>query len=94
MSSFLDFEGEAVALQTLPEGLRVAGGPDQDVRPAVLRGHVDLCGEAGSVEFGAHVVLEAFKHGKDVILLNAEIDATIGPIPTRWLFTFNLSIDY
>jgi len=34
----------------------------------------------GSVEFGAHVVLEAFKHGKDVVLLNAEIDATIGPI--------------
>jgi len=34
----------------------------------------------GSVEFGAHVVLEAFKHGKDVILMNAELDATIGPI--------------
>jgi predicted homoserine dehydrogenase-like protein len=35
---------------------------------------------AGSVEFGAQVCLEAFKHGKDVVLLNAEIDATIGPI--------------
>jgi predicted homoserine dehydrogenase-like protein len=34
----------------------------------------------GSVEFGAPVALEAFRHGKDVILLNAEIDATIGPI--------------
>lgn len=34
----------------------------------------------GSVEFGARVILEAFKHGKDVVLLNAEIDATIGPI--------------
>lgn len=34
----------------------------------------------GSVEFGAKVALEAFRHGKDVILLNAEIDATIGPI--------------
>ena len=34
----------------------------------------------GSVEFGAHVILEAFKHGKDVVLMNAEIDATIGPI--------------
>jgi len=34
----------------------------------------------GSVEFGAQVLLEAFKHGKDVVLLNAEIDATIGPI--------------
>ncbi len=39
-----------------------------------------LCDTTGSVEFGAHVVLEAFKHGKDVVLMNAEIDATIGPI--------------
>ncbi len=34
----------------------------------------------GSVEFGAHLALEAFKHRKDVVLMNAEIDATIGPI--------------
>jgi predicted homoserine dehydrogenase-like protein len=43
--------------------------------------HVDVVVDAtGSVEFGAHLALEAFKHGKDVVLLNAEIDATIGPI--------------
>ena len=34
----------------------------------------------GSVEFGAHVILDAFRHGKDVVLMNAEMDATIGPI--------------
>jgi predicted homoserine dehydrogenase-like protein len=34
----------------------------------------------GSVEFGARVALEAFKHKKDVVWMNAEIDATIGPI--------------
>jgi len=34
----------------------------------------------GSVDFGARVALEAFRHHQDVILLNAEIDATIGPI--------------
>jgi predicted homoserine dehydrogenase-like protein len=34
----------------------------------------------GSVEFGAHVALEAFRHGKHVILMNAELDATIGPL--------------
>jgi predicted homoserine dehydrogenase-like protein len=39
-----------------------------------------LVDTTGSVEFGAHLVLEAFKHGKDVVLMNAEIDATIGPI--------------
>ena len=43
--------------------------------------HIDVLVEAtGSVEFGARVILEAFKHGKDVVLLNAEVDATIGPI--------------
>ena len=39
-----------------------------------------LVDTTGSVEFGARVILEAFKHGKDVVLLNAEIDATLGPI--------------
>jgi predicted homoserine dehydrogenase-like protein len=34
----------------------------------------------GSVEFGARVALEAFTHGKPVVLMNAELDATIGPI--------------
>ena len=34
----------------------------------------------GSVELGAHVALEAFQHGKDFVLMNAELDATIGPI--------------
>ena len=58
-------------------------------RPAVTEdafllarsGLIDVLVDAtGSVEFGARVTLEAFKHGKDVVLLNAEIDATIGPI--------------
>src|SRR3954447_24243114 len=39
-----------------------------------------LVDTTGSVEFGARVILEAFKHGKDVVLMNAEVDATIGPI--------------
>jgi predicted homoserine dehydrogenase-like protein len=43
--------------------------------------HVDVIVDTtGSVEFGARVLLEAFVHGKDVVLMNAEIDATIGPI--------------
>jgi len=52
------------------DGLLLARSPLIDV----------LVDVTGSVEFGAHVVLEAFKHGKDVVLMNAEIDATIGPI--------------
>ncbi|MDH3978363.1 MAG: SAF domain-containing protein [Gammaproteobacteria bacterium] len=43
--------------------------------------HIDvLVDVTGSVELGAHVVLEAFKHGKDVVLMNAELDSTLGPI--------------
>ena len=34
----------------------------------------------GSVEFGARVALDAFDHGKHFIAMNAELDATIGPV--------------
>jgi predicted homoserine dehydrogenase-like protein len=43
-----------------------------------------LCDVTGSVEFGARVVLDAFKHKKDVVLMNAEIDATIGPLLQKY----------
>jgi len=63
---------------------QIAGGlpaATQDAMLVARSEHVDVVVDAtGSVEFGAHVALEAFKHGKDVVLLNAEIDATIGPI--------------
>jgi len=52
------------------DALLLARSPEIDV----------LVDTTGSVEFGARLVLEAFKHGKDVVLMNAEIDATIGPI--------------
>jgi predicted homoserine dehydrogenase-like protein len=43
--------------------------------------HIDVIVDTtGSVEFAATVLLEAFAHRKDVVLLNAEIDATLGPI--------------
>jgi predicted homoserine dehydrogenase-like protein len=43
--------------------------------------HIDILVDVtGSVEYGAHVALEAFKHGKDMVLMNAELDGTIGPI--------------
>ncbi len=34
----------------------------------------------GTVEFGANVVLRAIEHRKHVVLVNAELDSTIGPI--------------
>ncbi len=34
----------------------------------------------GAVEFGAQVTLEAFRNGKHMVLMNAELDGTVGPI--------------
>jgi predicted homoserine dehydrogenase-like protein len=62
----------------------IAGGKPVVTEDAFLLARSDrvdvLVDTTGSVEFGAQVVLEAFKHGKHVVLMNAEIDATIGPI--------------
>jgi predicted homoserine dehydrogenase-like protein len=58
-------------------------------RPAVTADALELCraGEidaiievTGAIEFGAQVALEAIGHGKHVILMNAELDGTLGPI--------------
>jgi predicted homoserine dehydrogenase-like protein len=34
----------------------------------------------GTIDFAASVVLEAIAHGKHIVLMNAELDGTIGPI--------------
>src|SRR5262249_47832215 len=42
---------------------------------------IDVVIEAtGQIEFGARIALEAIKYGKHVVLMNAELDATLGPI--------------
>ncbi len=51
--------------------------------PLVLcrSGAVDVVIEAtGAVEFGARVALGAIENGKHVVLMNAEVDATVGPL--------------
>jgi predicted homoserine dehydrogenase-like protein len=60
-------EGKVVAIG---DALLLARSSEVDV----------LVDVTGSVEFGAGVAMEAFRHRKDVVLLNAEIDATVGPI--------------
>lgn len=37
----------------------------------------------GSIDYAAHVVCHAIDHGKHVILMNAELDGTIGPLLKR-----------
>lgn len=42
---------------------------------------IDVIVEAtGEIEFGAAVVLQAIEHRKHIVLMNAELDATVGPI--------------
>ena len=44
-------------------------------------GGIDVLIEAtGEVEFGAHVVVRAIRNGKHIVLMNAELDATVGPL--------------
>ncbi|GAA2721720.1 NAD(P)H-dependent oxidoreductase [Cellulomonas aerilata] len=59
-----------------------AGTPvvSPDFRAVVSADGVDVVVDVtGAVELGAHVALEAFEHGKHLVLLNAEVDATVGP---------------
>jgi predicted homoserine dehydrogenase-like protein len=73
---------EATTQTALDEAIR-SGKPvvTEDVFLLARSPLIDvLVDVTGAVEFGAHVILEAFTHGKHVVLMNAEIDATIGPI--------------
>jgi predicted homoserine dehydrogenase-like protein len=61
---------------------------DRD-RPAIMSDPASLCRAkqiegiveaTGQVEFGACVVMEAMRNGKHIILSNAQLDGTLGPI--------------
>lgn len=65
------------------ERVHESGGFGVTDDPAILcgSGAVDVVIEAtGDVEFGARVAMESIEHGKHVVLMNAEVDATVGPI--------------
>ncbi|MDP4738488.1 MAG: hypothetical protein NWS10_09700, partial [Cyanobium sp. MAG_216] len=47
------------------------------VRSGAIDALIDI---TGSVNHGAGIVLAAIEHGKPLVLMNAEVDATIGPI--------------
>jgi len=59
-----------------------AGRPavTEDYAVATAADGVDVVVDVtGAVEYGAHVALSAFEHGKHLVLTNAEVDATVGP---------------
>jgi predicted homoserine dehydrogenase-like protein len=58
-------------------------------RPVVAEDPMDACAAegvdcvvevTGAVEFGAQAILAAIRHGRHVVTMNAEVDATIGPV--------------
>lgn len=55
----------------------VADSPEPLCRAESVDVVVEVTGE---VEFAAHCVLDAIAHGKHVVLVNAELDSTVGPI--------------
>jgi predicted homoserine dehydrogenase-like protein len=53
----------------------------EDAQLLCRAGGIDVLIEVtGTIEFGASVVLSAIEHGKHVVLMNAELDGTLGPI--------------
>jgi predicted homoserine dehydrogenase-like protein len=53
----------------------------EDPYALTAAGNIDvICEVTGAVEYGARVTMSAIGHGKHVILMNAELDATLGPL--------------
>jgi predicted homoserine dehydrogenase-like protein len=78
----------ATTQDDLADAVRV-GRPVATDDPSLLcrSEHIDaIVDMTGAVNFGSRVALEAFERGKHVIAMNAEIDATIGPILHTDLF--------
>jgi len=47
----------------------------------------------GDVEYSAHVAVSAIDHGKHLVLMNAELDSTVGPLlKVRWTLPLSASI--
>jgi predicted homoserine dehydrogenase-like protein len=58
-----------------------------DFRAVVEAGQVDAIVETtGAVEFGCHVICAAIDQGKHLVTMNAEVDATVGPILHRMAY--------
>jgi predicted homoserine dehydrogenase-like protein len=81
---------EAAAVAATAEQVQAAVA---EGRPAVTEDALCLCRAegidalievTGAVEFGARIVLEAIEHGKHVVMMNAELDGTVGPILKRY----------
>ena len=78
----------AEVIRTVSDKAQLASAMEEGV-PAITDDPGLLCAAdgvdaifevTGAVEFGAHVVLDSIAHGKHVITMNAELQATVGPV--------------
>ncbi len=80
--------GDVVTVSTAADLERAiaAGRPaiTDDPSVACAAGPIEAIVEAtGEIEFGSHVAVAAIDNGKHLVLLNAELDSTLGPILKR-----------
>lgn len=73
---------QVASVATLEESVRAGWAAIADDPELVCRaGNIDVVVEVtGTVEHGARVAIAAIQHGKHVVLVNAELDATLGPM--------------
>jgi len=71
-------ESDKAAAEALSRGYRIiSSDPHLICRAERIDAVIEV---TGTVEFAAGVVLSAIRHGKHVIVMNAELDGTVGPI--------------
>jgi len=83
------FRNSGVSTLSYPENQNDTNAAIEDGKHCVLEDpsllcqcpHIDVILEiTGAVEFGAKVVVDAIEHNKHVVIMNAELDSTVGPI--------------
>lgn len=78
ITDYVVVEDESGLLQALADGrLAITGDP---LMAAASDGTEVLVDATGEVEHAARVVLAGIKAGKHIVLINAELDGTLGPI--------------
>jgi len=73
---------QVTRLDALEDAIR-AGQPAiaEDAHLLCRAENIDVLIEVtGAIEFGAEIVLDAIAHGKHMVLMNAELDGTVGPL--------------
>lgn len=76
LSGVVEVDGPAALARAAASGTPAVTA---DHRVAVASDAVDVVVDVtGAVEYGARVALDCFEHGKHLVLMNAEVDATVG----------------